>query len=463
MIRTVIQRMRISEAFLLHLGIVSALILAFIVLGYFSVRGFSELLLALIGGVLFVLAAFRRSEVGVYAIVLAALFVRFSLPTGTQSRIVASLLLTALLTVLWLARMLIVEKRFSLRPVPANAPLLAFMAITVISYLWSNAFRDPLVMVWRTWPVVQFGALAVMLLLPAVFLLAANLLNDLRAIRILTGIFLGTGILVIIGDYLRLPLDFVQVRPLFPTWFVCLAYAQVLFNRKLPLAVKGVLLAAVAAWLYRVFFLQITWFAAWIPTMLAFLIISLSRSRWLLLALILVCTVYVVANLGSLKIAYETEDAISGVTRLDAYAHNWQITSQHWLFGVGPAGYAIYYMTYFPTEGMATHSNYIDVLSQTGIVGMIAFLGFYLALSLSTRQTLARVRGRFDFVHAFVVGTAGGLVGTVVATGLGDWILPFVYTQTIAGFDYALYTWLLLGSAQAVNHMLQRETNGGTL
>jgi O-antigen ligase len=118
-------------------------------------------------------------------------------------------------------------------------------------------------------------------------------------------------------------------------------------------------------------------------------------------------------------------------------------------------------MTYFPNEAMATHSNYLDVFAQTGIIGLLAFMAFYLALARTARDLLVRVRKRFDFAHAFAVGTAGGLVGTVVATGLGDWILPFVYTQTIAGFDYALYTWLMLGAAQALGCILRREESAG--
>ena len=33
-----------------------------------------------------------------------------------------------------------------------------------------------------------------------------------------------------------------------------------------------------------------------------------------------------------------------------------------------------------------------------------------------------------------------------VGMALGDWVLPFVYNQTIAGFDHSAYTWLMLGA-----------------
>jgi hypothetical protein len=29
---------------------------------------------------------------------------------------------------------------------------------------------------------------------------------------------------------------------------------------------------------------------------------------------------------------------------------------------------------------------------------------------------------------------------------LGDWVLPFIYNQGIAGFDHSSYTWLIFGA-----------------
>ena len=47
----------------------------------------------------------------------------------------------------------------------------------------------------------------------------------------------------------------------------------------------------------------------------------------------------------------------------------------------------------------------------------------------------------------------GGWVGCTLAMGLGDWLFPFVYTQTIAGFDYAVYSWVLLSGIVVLNNI----------
>jgi hypothetical protein len=462
MIRAIRQRIPISNPILIRLGVIPGLIVGLMGIGFLTSRIPPQLVLIAIALPPVVLLALSRLEFGVLAIVLTAALVRFSLPTGTQSRIVASLLMTMIFTALWLTRMLVVDKKLRLKPSWANIPLLSFVLVTFTSYVWGNAFRDPLVMVWSSWPFVQIGALAVMVLLPGAFFLAANCLTDLKWIKWLTVTFIVIGILEILGDYLHLPLDFLQVRPMFPTWFICLAYSQVLFNRRIPMALRLLLLAFVGAWIYRVFFVQLTWLSAWLPTMLAVGAISVWRSRWLLVVLLVIALVYVGTNLDDLQAAYARESAESGVTRLNAYAHNWRVTGKHFLFGVGPAGYAAYYMSYFPGEAMATHSNYIDVVSQTGVVGLLAFLGFFLALALTVWDLLGRTRGRFDFTQAFGVGTSAGLLGVVVAMGLGDWLLPFVYTQTIAGFDYAVYSWVLLGAMVSLHRLVVSEAIEGT-
>jgi hypothetical protein len=457
MIHAIRQRIPISNSALIRLGMIPGLMVGLIGMGFLTSRISPQLVLIAIAVPPVVLLALSRLEFGVLAIVLTAAFVRFSLPTGTQSRIVASLLMTAIFIALWVARMLAVDKKLQLEPSRVNIPLLSFVLITFISYLWGNAFRDPLVMVWSSWPFVQIGALAVMVLLPAAFFLASNCLTDLKWIKWLTAIIIAVGILAILGDSLHLPLGFLQVRPMFPTWFICLAYSQVLFNRRIPTVLRLLLLAFVGAWIYRVFFTQLAWLSAWLPTMLAVGAISFWRSRWLLVVLLVVMLVYGAAHLDYLQAAYARESAESGVTRLDAYMHNWRVTGKHFLFGVGPAGYAAYYMSYFPGEAMATHSNYIDVLSQMGVVGLLAFLGFFLALALTARDLLGRTKGRFDFTRAFSVGASAGLLGVIVATGLGDWLLPFVYTQTIAGFDYAVYSWILLGAMVCLHRLVTAE------
>ena len=460
MIRAIVQRLPFAPLGLVKLGIVGGMLIAGILTGRMAVRlRQPEILvvISLLPAAGLVLLRHGRLEHGILVIVFTAAVVRFTIPTGTQTRIVISLVVTAGVIGLWLLGTLVNKQKLRLTAVPANVPLLGFVITCFVSYVWSNAFRDLLVVVWSSWPLVQLGGLAVMILLPGALLFTANVLKEVRWLEYLTILFLIIGTVAIAGDYLGLPVSFLQVRPLFPTWFICLGVALALFDTRLPLWVRGLLLGLVAAWFHRVFILQLRWLSAWMPTITAMGVIIARRSKLLTALMVAALVVGVILNLSYFEARFDEESQASGVTRLAAYANNWRVTGKHLLFGVGPAGYAVYYMSYFPLEAMATHSTYLDILSQTGIVGLGFYLWLYAALGVMAWRLVIKVRGRGDFTEAISVAALGGLAGIIVASGLGDWLMPFVYTQTIAGFDYAIYSWIWLGAMAALYSIINNQ------
>ena len=459
MLKTIARKLPFPSATLYKFGVLGGLIIAEMGLGFIAPRVSPEILLIAVAAPPTIMLALNQIEYGVLAIILTAAFVRASLPTGTQSRIVASLVVTAVFIVIWLARMLAVGKKLRLRPAKTNIPLIGLILTIIISYVWSNAFRDPLVMVWASWPFIQLGALAVMILLPGAFLLTANCISEIKWLKILCWTMILIGTISIAAYFADIPLPSVNTRGLFSLWLVSLAYAQALFNKDLPPWLRLGLLGLAAAWVYRVFILGVTWLSGWIPPLVAIATISFLRSKKAFLIFLLVAVAYVGLNwdyyVGPVLTA-EAEE--SGYSCLDAWAHNWQVTSKHFLFGVGPAGYAAYYMSYFPSEAMATRSQYIDILSQTGIVGLFFSLWFFGALAWMGYKLCRRLKNRLDFSEGFASAALAGCGGCIVAMGFGDWLFPFVYTQTIAGFDYAVYNWILLGGMVALASICEEQS-----
>jgi O-antigen ligase len=126
---------------------------------------------------------------------------------------------------------------------------------------------------------------------------------------------------------------------------------------------------------------------------------------------------------------------------------------------MGPAGYAVYYMTYNPNDARSTHNNYFDVLAQTGIIGFGVFIwlmGTYVITGNRLRRVLAKRR---NFEEAFAVATLAGCFGVLTAMMLGDWVLPFAYNQTISGFDNACFTWIFLGGMISLHQILKGNAN----
>ncbi len=108
-------------------------------------------------------------------------------------------------------------------------------------------------------------------------------------------------------------------------------------------------------------------------------------------------------------------------------------------------------MSLFPQDALSTHSNYVDILAQTGLVGTAFFVWFLVAMGVTARQAWRRVP-QGSFSQALAAGCIGGYVATLIAMGLGDWFLPFAYNQTIAGYDYTVWGWLFMGVLVGLSH-----------
>ena len=157
------------------------------------------------------------------------------------------------------------------------------------------------------------------------------------------------------------------------------------------------------------------------------------------------------------------ESATSLETRAAAWRVNWEITKEHLLLGTGPAGYTVYYMTYFPTRAMATHNNFIDIIAQTGVLGLGFLLWMFAAMLRVGIRVHRRLRGSGSFEEAFANASLAGLVGSIVIMMFGDWLFPFAYTQTIAGYDYIVPSWLFFGALLAVERMTRTASSSETV
>lgn len=401
-----------------------------------------------------------RPELAPVLILIAGAFIPIELPTGTESRLVDSFLLTILFVGSWLLKMLIVEKRLSLRPSPVNKPLLGFIFITLFSVIWSTLFRDPLVNpanLSKKFVFVQTASALTMIMLPGAFLLVANHINDLKLFKVMVNIMLVAGVVAVIGRLGFMPVGLVNDSGLFTMWVVSLSVALAFFQDDLSWKWRGLLLVLAGAWIYFRFGRQITWLAGWLPAFAVLGVLIFMRSKKMLLIAIALVVVLIVTNTSYLEATFANENDESGGTRMAAWEVNWRVTGKHLLFGTGPAGYAAYYMSYYPNEAMATHNNIIDILAQTGLVGLTLCLWFFFRLAWLGYKLCLRLKGRRDFTEALANAAFAGTVGCIMMMIFGDWLFPFTYTQTIAGFDYVVYSWLFMGAILVVDRLTSTE------
>ena len=235
-----------------------------------------------------------------------------------------------------------------------------------------------------------------------------------------------------------------------------MALGQALFNKKMSPLLRGICLLIPALAFYVAFFILRGWVSGYLPLLAAIGIVI-----WLAYPRLGVLMGGVVAILFFFQLQsileqylFVGDNAYSLGTRLDAWEILGEITSISPLFGLGPANY--YNVTpLFPIRGYAvqfnSHSQYVDLYAQVGIVGLVLFIWFFWRVSKLSWNLGSQIT-EYNFEKGYVMGVTGGIIGTLVAAGLGDWVIPFVYNIGFSGFRSSLICWLFMGGLVAIKH-----------
>jgi O-antigen ligase len=198
--------------------------------------------------------------------------------------------------------------------------------------------------------------------------------------------------------------------------------------------------------------METDWLSGWLPLLIGILVLCWFRAKRLFVVVLLAyAAAGVVAGASIVDAQVGGSESQGNFLRLDLWAQNLEVTQGRYLLGTGVAGYAPYYGTYVPDRALSTHSNYLDIFSETGIVGSVCFvwfLGATLRVGLDVRR-----RWRSGFGAGYANASIAALCALTVAMALGDWVIPFVYNQTIAGFRYTVHTWLFLGGLDSMQRM----------
>ncbi len=93
----------------------------------------------------------------------------------------------------------------------------------------------------------------------------------------------------------------------------------------------------------------------------------------------------------------------------------------------------------------------MDLIAQTGYLGLLCFLWLLTeAGSLSWRLANKVTDG---FARAYSNGVLAGVIATLVAAFLVDWVLPFVYNIGLTGFRASVLPWIFMGGLIALEQM----------
>ncbi len=412
-------------------------------------------------GIAGVIIVAKWRVIGLAALPIAALMVPFAIGTGSETGINAAMLLLGLLIGLWLMDMVARRRQIRLltyRPVIAA---LVFGVVAIVAFGFGQLPWYPTASAPLT---AQIGGLLTFILSIGAFLLAAHQIRTLKVLEILTWVFLGVGFLFF--AFRLTPASLSLIERIFVrqgvlgaslyVWLVAMAFSQALFNKKLANGWRVVLGLLVL----MIFSVNMNsdnrfWISGWLPAMVTVIaIMVLARPDLGLFAItggiiVLLLNTNIISGLTT-----EGDNTYSTITRLAAWQIIAEIVKVNPLFGVGMANY-YWYTPLFPIMGYAisfnSHNNYIDILAQTGLVGLACFLWLLAELWLLGWRLRNQVPEGFP--NAYVLGVLGGLVGTVIAAGLGDWVIPFVYNVGLDGMRASMFIWIFMGGLVALANM----------
>ena len=409
------------------------------------------LILFLLVGIALVLFFLRWPPLGVTVTSIAGMVVPFNGPSGLN----VTVILVALLLVLWLLDMLVNQHQIRLVASRTVWPLVSFLVIAFISFgvgqlNWlSFALHAPLG--------AQMGGLLIVVLSVGTFLLMANQVQDLGWLSRLTWAFLAFATLSVLArsvlPALGMPrMEFFQpMGSVFYIWLVAMAFSQSAFNQKLRSGWRLALGGLVLMTFYVLFVQKFADKSGWIPALVC--IVAMIGLRSWRAGLVIIPVVAITS--WYLTTGMVSSEEYSFSTRFDAWSIMAQIIKINPILGLGFANY-YWYTPLFPIRGYAvsfnSHNNYVDIVAQTGLVGLVFF--FLFLWQVGRLGWRLRELAPPGFAQAYVYGTLGGLAGMLVAGMFGDWVLPFFYNIGLGGFRSSMLGWLFLGGLVSLEHIV---------
>lgn len=423
----------------------------------------------LLGGIGVSIMVLHQPEIGLLALIAAALILPIEFGTGTTVNLNPATILVPALLAIWILTMLL-HGQIRLSSSRTTLPLFFFLASGAISLLIGRATWDPLVPVRDNFLLVQLAQWAIFVFSAGAFLLTANLIKNIAWMQRLTFFFLIlAGILGITRTLPGLNNTMTTIatsavgRAPFWALLVALAGGQLLFDRKTSLIWQAFLITIILASIYFGFFIfresSSTWMGIGVAlSALAWL--RWPRLRWPLGIIITILTLS--GGLGQKVYEFAGGDEawkLTGGSRLALIQRVIEVTMRNPITGLGPAAYRPYadmkplaYLNAFWIDPKVnSHNNYVDLFAQGGFVGLTLFFWFVaevIRLGMKLRQ-----RFRTGFGAGYVNGMLAVGAASLVLMLFADWLLPFVYNIGFVGFQASVLVWLFLGGLVALDNI----------
>ena len=416
----------------------------------------AALMIGLPVGIAVLLVFLQRPQLGPLVLIIAGLVA----VRGPSDNLNPTVLLLVFFTGLWVLDMVGRRRLFGQFEGVPVLPLVALIGTAVLALLigqmrWFPAPPAPLES--------QVGGVAIFALSASAFLMVAYYVKDLRWLKWMVWLLVAIGAIYIFARVLPRPFRYaVALYPwgstsaLFWVWLSAHTFSQLFLNRSLKLWHRVALAALLAATIYAAGVQTFDWRSGWIPPLIAMGTIVVLR--WPKVGIVLAAgavfaSPFVIAELIA-------GDAYSYSTRVEAWVTLLNLVKVNPITGLGPSNY-YWYTPLFRINGynvnFSSHNQYVDLIAQTGILGLLAYLWFFAKVGLVGWRL--KDTAPDGFAHAYVYACLGGLAAMIVSGMLGDWVLPFVYNVGMVGMRSSILGWLYLGGLVALARILDSSSD----
>ncbi len=415
----------------------------------------SLLLLAGIIGLGVMLYLVEKPEFSLVFLLLGAFFIPLEISATASVSVNVVIFILLMITGLWVVRGMR-QRQLQVIHSRTMVPMIVFLIVALISWMYGNANWDIRFPRPSNLILIQAGQYAIFLLSFVAYFITAQ--QTPKVLRWLTFGFLGIGTIVIIGRYGGIfgrPLELLVTNAagsgVFYVWFTALAASQALFNRQLKTQWRVGLFGAALMVPVLGFLFNASWTSSWLPPVIVLLVLIWFRSRVSASVIIGLILIFVLSGLVFHFFDWEFERELSVGGRFTLWESVWNLAKAQPILGLGLTTYRQYH-TFIPllTEHGAwyqpnvnSHNVYIDVFAQMGVVGLAVFL--WLTAELGAQAWRLKRRFSDDFNAAYVAGAIAGLIGILLASGIVEWMLPFVYNVGLRGFRFSVFIWIFLG------------------
>ena len=447
-------------------GSILLILAASMVFGYKVSGNLAFLSVLLVGGTMGLILLLRHPEIGIILLIPLSFFAPWALGTGTNVAFNMTFLFAIAIIGIWIFKILTTRAASIPEASSVNILSIIFIAATFISFLSGNIRWVINAQDQASIP-AQVGGWLLYVLSIGIMLYVQAHIKDIRWLKFLTWLFIILGSLYIINFFS--PFKFVQkmhsfssgsVGSMYWVWLLALPFGQFLFNKDLQLKYR------LALGLLTILILAVglsptnrEWTSGWLPPIIAIATILWLRSwRLGLAATLLALVVFGISKADFFNNMVVSSNQYSITTRFATYPILFQLIKANPIIGLGFANYS-HYTYLYPIMGwyvsFNSHNNYMDIIAQTGFVGLVIFLGLMITIGL--RGWKLYKLNTDGFSSGYINACLGALVGMLAAGMLGDWFLPYLSNIGIPGFRASVFSWIFLGGLLALGRILNAQ------